>query len=209
MDSCLSANRLCRGATYYTESNRCILHSEAASTRFSQSTFYAKKAECKPDCYFKVYENKYLAGYNDKTVSASTLNACLLLCAKENLVGECNSFEYQAYLSNCYLSDDTKAVNHLRFRTSSQYTYAEYECQNGVQQNDCYDTYQSTYMAGNTREYFNSASESACKEACSSRGYCNSALYAKSRSVCYINDDGKDGNKLSSNAYYTLFVKKC
>lgn len=184
------------------------MHEDAGTTADTDATFYRKRDECKPDCYFKVYENRYLAGYNDQTVSASTFEACLLACALENLAGECNSFEFQSSLSNCYLSDDTKSVDHLKFRTSSQYTYAEYECLT-TGQTDCFDTYQNTYMAGNTREYFSSSSESACKEACSSRSYCQSALYSKFRSTCYINEDGKDGNTLSSNAYYTLFVKIC
>ncbi|CAD5124150.1 DgyrCDS12450 [Dimorphilus gyrociliatus] len=214
---CLTVEDICRSVSYDEGTSKCHLSRYNKSTKpesyivNSSYRYFEKQEVCKPDCYFKLVENTYLVGCNDKVVdNVDSWESCVELCAYENGLDDgeffCHSAEYQKVLKRCYLSKSTEDTNPLGSRTSSSYSYFHRVCEKpSVIEPQCFKVYNNTHMAGYTEEILKDSTPKLCQESCLNKSYCKSALYAKVKKICYLNSDNKDSNDLRTNFYYIYY----
>lgn len=214
---CLTIEDICRSVSYDVITRTCHLSKYTKNTKsenykeVSSYRYFEKQDVCKPDCYFKLVENTYLVACNDKVIeNVDSWEQCVELCAFENGLDTdefyCHSAEYQKVLKRCYLSKSTEDTNPLGLKKSSSYSYYHRVCENSsVIEPKCFKVYKNTHMAGYTEEILKGSTPELCQEACLDKSFCKSALYAKTKKICYLNSDNKDSNDLRTNFYYTYY----
>jgi len=217
--NCITINEYCRSASYNRDTRSCHLSKNTKTTepenymKDSSSTYFEKQKACKPDCYFTEIAGKYLVGCNDKTVeNINSWEECVEQCAYENGLGAdefyCHSAEYNKISKTCYLSKKTDEDNPFGMYRSSVYNYYDRFCaQSSDDKPKCFKEYRNTYMAGYTEDFYKNSNPESCKTSCLEKSYCKSALFSKSKNICYLNSDKQDenGNVIRSNFYYTYY----
>ncbi|CAD5124149.1 DgyrCDS12449 [Dimorphilus gyrociliatus] len=213
IDLCLKTENICKSFTYNFDWKTCHLSSTIQETRTTFNEFnipniayYIKKEFCRPSCFFKKYEERYLHGFSYKTIKdTDTPDACLDLCLAE--METCNSVEYNIASKKCYLSRYTKEINPYAFRENCFFTYWERVCGEEPKAYACFETHNNHWLPRANSRLISENYETCLYECLISKKQCRSVQYDKISHECYLNENDSETEELIFNISFVHFQR--
>lgn len=151
---CENDGDTCKSVYYYVAAKYCYMKTfgrfDGKLTAHAAYNYYEKKCESEfrvqfaawqsfnlgtswfpDDCTWQgPYKNRYLSGYNTKTLNTVTENECKTACEEETDF-HCLSFEYLISYRRCYLTYVNRGSG-ITLTQSVQYSYYERNCEGNI-----------------------------------------------------------------------------
>lgn len=186
---------LCKSVNYNFKTQTCYLNNDVKAkipNRYrgdADYDYFEKKEICKPNCYYKKYENKYLNGFNNVQKQVKSEKECLRLCL--NARSWCKSVDYNKLSRNCYLSAHAQ-INGIGLSASFIYNYYELTCEEKHKEYPCFTMEKNKVVEGFTSRILQGQTEFSCMKECILATFnCLSAEYSPKTKTCLLSKESK------------------
>lgn len=128
--SCLNSEKGCLSVNYNRNTNKCYLSTETRLTKpndfktANNMIYWERENICQSKYYMKLYNNRFLEGYNTEEIKNKNSLECVELCFKKTSF-ICKSVDYNRRTRTCYLSVFSRADSPFLLKPSSSYMYFE------------------------------------------------------------------------------------
>lgn len=164
---------LFRSYSYDNSAQKCYLSKETGNTKpsdvenDSDFTYYERTESCSPNCFMRLIEAYYLAGYNHKELKGLSRTECIVECYLDET---CLSIDYQETRNICYIQLVNREMAPSRMQTATYYNYLEKDC--GKKDDPCFEKTIGKFLYSFDYDFQRSTTKEECLKICKDSAKC-------------------------------------